>query len=632
MFLLDLFKKKDVQQQEQSIESLIEEDHGLLDILSPDSIEEHPDYIRLGGNYVRTLAVAHFMNDVSANFLEKLHMLNANVSITHHIEPTSADDMIKALNKSVVEYRSRLMEPRIRPADQVKIENDLKDAELLLTNLTSGSSEMFIEHMLIHIQASSVDELNYITHLVKTLTSKHLKILTPHFRMMDAFHSVLPVRQHKIPELTYRNFDAEALSSLFPFDESEIFAEKGIIKGKNLKTNSIVVVDHDTLLNRNEVVIATSGGGKSTYLFADMMRRWIQDTVIRVIDPKGEFGEKFVKLGGEWIKISPMNDNIINPFEIMNSTIAVDEEGEQVESSLLHQKIGRLKILFTLMYKDLKNQQVEMAMLEKVCVQLYAQKGITWDTDFSKLSSKDYPTMEELYQFIQLLMSKDEQYQKLNGFYQVLYPYVKGSYAKAFNGHTNVDLSKDLICFDLFDLRDDNELQQVAMYNILTFLWDDATLDKTVTNQIYVDEAHILSDPKNPLAMQFLSSMYKLIRSFRGGVTSATQQVGDFLSAVEGSKNYGEAVILNSITKLYLPMLQEEMNSIMSKTSESFSEEEQRLLVVRDADKHKNAGKGIYVVGSNKVNLQVELTPAELKLWDEAWYRKKYGSQLEGEL
>jgi len=213
----------------------------------------------------------------------------------------------------------------------------------------------------------------------------------------------------------------------------------------------------------------------------------------------------------------------------------------------------------------------------------------------------------------------------------VLYPYVKGSYSKAFNGCTNVDLSKDLICFDLFDLRDDETLQQVAMYNILTFLWDDATLDKTVTNQIYVDEAHILSDPKNPLAMQFLSSMYKLIRSFRGGVTSATQQVGDFLSAVEGSKNYGEAVILNSITKLYLPMLQEEMNAIMSKTSESFSEEEQRLLVVRDADKHKNAGKGIYVVGSKKANIQVELTPEELKLWDPEWYERKYGGRREND-
>lgn len=619
--------KKQSESQDNSIESLIEEDQGLLDLLSPDSIEEHPSYVRLGGNYVRTLAVAHFANEVTANFLSKLHMMNANVSIIHHIEPTSADDMIKALNKAVVEYRSRLMEPRLRPADQVKIENDLKDAELLLTNLSSGNSEMFIEHMLIHIQASSLEELDYVTHLVKTQTSKHLKLLTPHFRMIDAFQSVLPLRVHKIPELTYRNFDAEALSSLFPFDESEIFAEKGIIKGKNLKTNSLVVVDHDALLNRNEVVIATSGGGKSTYLFADMMRRWIQDTVIRVIDPKGEFGEKFVKLGGEWIKISPMNDNIINPFEIMNSTIATDEEGNPVEASLLHQKIGRLKTLFTLMYKDLKDQQVELAMLEKICIKLYEQKGITWDTDFSKLSPEDYPTMGDLYQFIQLLMSKDEQFRKLNGFYQVLYPYVKGSYSKAFNGPTNVDLSKDLICFDLFDLRDNEELQQVAMFNILTFLWDDATLDKSVTNQIYIDEAHILSDPKNPLAMQFLSSMYKLIRSFRGGVTSATQQVGDFLSAVEGSKNYGEAVILNSITKLYLPMLQEEMNAIMSKTSESFSEEEQRLLVVRDADKHKNAGKGIYVVGSKKANIQIELTPEELKLWDPEWYERKYGSR-----
>lgn len=168
------------------------------------------------------------------------------------------------------------------------------------------------------------------------------------------------------------------------------------------------------------------------------------------------------------------------------------------------------------------------------------------------------------------------------------------------------------------------------MYNILTYLWDDATQDKTTLHQIFIDEAHILADPKNPLAMEALASMYKLIRSFKGGVTSATQQVGDFLSAVEGSKNYGEAVILNSISKMYLPMMQEEMNSIMEKTSEAFSEEEQRLLVVRDAEKHKNAGKGIYVVGSKKVNIQVELTPAELQLWDLEWYRKKYSKSIPG--
>lgn len=619
------FFKKKKKQEVVAIESLVDQDYAFLDILSPDSIEERENYVRLGGNYVRTLAVAHFSNTVHAGFLEKLHNMSANVSVIHHIEPSNSEDMVKALNRSVIEYRSRLVEPRLRPVDQIRIESDLQDAELLLTNLETGNSEMFIEHMLIHIQAKSLEELENTTQLIKTLTSKYMKTLIPHYRMMEAFHSVLPLRDHKIKELTFRNFDAEALSSLFPFDECEIFSNRGIIKGKNLKTNSVVIVDHDALLNRNEVVIATSGGGKSTYMFGDMMRRWIQGAIVRVIDPKGEFGEKFVKLGGEWIKISPMNENIINPFEIMNATIARDETGQPLEASLLHQKIGRLKTMFTLMYKNLKNQQVEMALLEKVLVELYKDKGIDWQTDFSKVPSNQYPTIGDLYLKIQHLMEQDARFQPLNGFYQVLYPYVEGSYSRAFNGHTNVDLTNDLICFDLFDLRNEGDLQQVAMYNILTFLWDDATMDKTKLNQIYVDEAHILADPKNPLAMEFLASMYKLIRSFKGGVTAATQQVGDFLSAVDGSKNYGEAVILNSVTKLYLPMMQEELNSIMSKTSENFSEEEQRLLVVQDADKHKNAGKGIYVVGSKKVNIQVELTPEELRLWDINWYHKQYG-------
>jgi type IV secretory pathway VirB4 component len=627
MILLGRFFQKTKPTEEPDIENSITDESYLLDSFSPDSIEEGANYLRLGGNYVRTLAVSHFSNQVEAGFLEKLHTMSSNVSVIHHIEPTPSHEMIKALNRAVIEYKSRLQEPRLRPVDQIKLENDLQDAEILLQNLVDGSSEMFVEHMLVHIQADSLDKLNSITHQVKTQMSRSIKLLTPYFRMLEAFQSVLPVRSHKIPEMTYRNFDSESISSLFPFDECEIVSEKGIIKGKNLKTNSIVLVDHDELLNRNEVVIATSGGGKSTYLFGDIMRRWMQGTTIRIVDPKGEFGEKARKLGGEWIKISPMNDNVINPFEIMNATIATDESGQPLEASLLHQKISRLKTMFTLMYKDLKEQQVAMALLEKVLVEVYQDKGITWDTNFKSKQSSDYPIIRDLYEKIELLMHTEEQYTPLAGFYQVLYPYVEGSYSKAFNGVTNVDLSNDLIVFDLFDLRNEGDLQQVAMYNILTFLWDDVTMDKTKIHQIFVDEAHILSDPKNPLAMEFLASMYKLIRSFSGGVTSATQQVGDFLSAVEGSRNYGEAVILNSVTKLYLPMVQEEMNSIRERTSESFSEEEQRLLVIQDADKHQNAGKGIYVVGSKKVHLQVELTPSELKLWDAAWYQRKYGGR-----
>ena len=321
-----------------------------------------------------------------------------------------------------------------------------------------------------------LEELNRITHIVKTMTNRHLKAITPTNRMFDAFESILPLNKNKLKELTYRNFDAEALSSLFPFDESEVISDRGIIKGRNLKTNSIVMVDHDQLLNRHEYVCGPSGSGKSTYLFGDIMRRWIQGVRIRVIDPKGEFGSKFKRIGGEWIKISPMNDTVINPFEIMNTVPIRDEEGNDIDSSLLHRKISNLKTMFTLMYADLKDDPVAKALLEKSLVMVYQnqRKRISWDTDFSTLSPTDYPTMSDLYKLIEKLLKDNQEFQPLSGLYQVLYQYVEGSYSKAMNGHTNVNLSNDLITFDLFDLKNEEDLQKVAMYNILTFLEDDA--------------------------------------------------------------------------------------------------------------------------------------------------------------
>jgi type IV secretory pathway VirB4 component len=622
MFILSkLFGRK---KEEVSLETYVEQGT-FLDILAPDSIEEHDTYIRLGSNYVRTLVVSHFSNDVMAGFLDKLHSIGSNVSVIHHIEPTSAEAMIRSLDKAIEEYKSQLHDMKIKASERQMIENNIKDATILLDNLTSAHSELFNEHMLIHIQALSLEELNRVTHLVKTLTNRHLKAITPTNRMFDAFESVLPIKKNKVRELTYRNFDAEALSALFPFDESEVIAERGIIKGRNLKTNSIVMVNHDELLNRHEYVCGPSGSGKSTYLFGDMMRRWIQDVKIRVIDPKGEFGSKFKQLGGEWIKISPMHDTVLNPFEIMNTKLIKNEDGNKIEASLLHRKISNLKTMFTLMYPALKDDPVAKALLEKALVKTYEQskKAISWNTDFSKLQSKDYPIIGDLYRVIGKLIKDDEEYKPLNSLYQVLYQYVEGSYSKAMNGPTNVDLSKDLIAFDLFDLKGEEDLQKVAMYNILTFLEEDAVKDKEMV-QIYVDEAHILADPRNALAMKFLSDMYKLLRSFNSGVTSATQQVGDFLSAIEGTRNYGEAIILNSVSKLYLPMSREELNTIMNKTSENFSEEEQQLLVIKDADRKRSAGKGVYIVGSQKVSLQVQLSPIELQLWDNPRFEVEY--------
>lgn len=71
------------------------------------------------------------------------------------------------------------------------------------------------------------------------------------------------------------------------------------------------------------------------------------------------------------------------------------------------------------------------------------------------------------------------------------------------------------------------------------------------STQVYVDEAHYLADPKVPVAMENLFIMMKVFRSLNCGVTSATQSIQDFFSARDEMRNYGEAVIDQSVQRLF---------------------------------------------------------------------------------
>ncbi|MEC2559492.1 hypothetical protein P9W86_23060 [Bacillus cereus] len=109
----------------------------------------------------------------------------------------------------------------------------------------------------------------------------------------------------------------------------------------------------------------------------------------------------------------------------------------------------------------------------------------------------------------------------------------------------------------------------------------------------------------------------KVLRSFNVGITPATQSIKDFMSAKDEKRNYGEAVISQSVQRLYLPMTQEEVTYLEKELSHDFSEQEKTTLVVREGDKDKQAGKGILFSGSKKIKLEVQLTPLEKQLWFE---------------
>ncbi|MED3561496.1 hypothetical protein, partial [Bacillus xiapuensis] len=440
-----MFKlKKTIVQKNQEISS---QAMTIKDMVAPAPIfQEEMNYMRLGENFVRTFLVIDFPRSPKGNFLSKLYRFKGNLTISTHLVPKPSDDYIKQTERSITELNTELHGKKVfkmKPARKLELEQKLKAAEDTLEKLMSGDNKsIFHVHMYLHLQAPSLDELERASKRLKVTSFKRgLRIAPADTIMVEAFKAILPIGNNTIPEMTYRNFDTEAASSLFPFDESELFHGSGIIKGIHLrdkKDDGIVLVDQKSLPSHNEFVVGQTGMGKTFYLVKDLLRKWMNGDRVFVIDPEGEISKICAKVGGQVIKLSPMSGSIVNIMEIKPSMVAIDEEDLNEDGTpkpILFQKIQRLKIFFKLIKK--KMEIVEMAQLEKAIIATYknktsenAPKGIDFETDFSKLKPKDFPILEDLYKVIE----DREEYPALQDFRDVLFMYVYGSNNRMFNG------------------------------------------------------------------------------------------------------------------------------------------------------------------------------------------------------
>ncbi|MGG1571654.1 VirB4 family type IV secretion system protein [Fictibacillus sp. NRS-1165] len=595
------------------------------DLIAPSIIDKRPkDHIQLGENFARTLCVIEYPTRKAGAWASKLYRYKGNVTTVTHYKPYPADKMIKHLSDSVEEYESQL-DQALKPRRRIEVKKRLDSAESMLSKLLEEDNALILHvHTYVHIVAESHEELERITKKVnKTLNKLGLKSHIPHDNILQAFEAVLPINKNTLPEYTYRNMDADAASSLFPFDESELFhqSKDAIMKGRNKKTDSIIMVDQKGLPSHNEYVVGQTGMGKSFYIKKDMLRHYMKGDKIFIIDPENEFSSIVNKIGGVVLHISASSGHIINPLEIrpradradINSEAKDDEEEEVIE--LLSQKIQRLKIWFKTIKKDLT--VLEGAILENALFKMYESFDMRVGTDFTQFKPTDYPILSDLLKVLEA-----EDHPKLADFIEILRTYVTGTNARMFNGHTNVDLKNRVVSFNLKYLEDEGDSQPAAMYNILSYLWDEITEGHDRFIKLYVDEAHKMADPDNPRAMKFLYQIYKRIRKYFGGCTVATQAIADFLSAIEGARNYGKAIIGSSLSKMILGLEDGDIDDLKRFKVIKLSAEEERIL------RKMEQGEGIYVVGRIRVHIEVDHSPLEMKLIDPKKYKKIYEKDL----
>ena len=547
----------------------------LTDIIAPSSIEVDFRSIRIGERFAKTFFVVGYPRYVSANWLEPLIEFDHQLDIAMFVYPTSSPDILSDLRRKIAEMEATIASQ----ADQGEVVDPtvtagLEDALGLQEELAKGVERFFLFSLYITISSETMADLEQAGKRLSTTLASLLLLAKPAtLQMEDGFKTTLPIGSDRL--FLARNMDTTSLASTFPFTSAMLTQDKGVLYGVNQQNGSLIVFDRFSLENANEVVFGKSGSGKSFCIKLEVLRQFMFGTEIIIVDPEGEYESLANALGGEHLAFTPSSPIKINPFDLTG----VYEEGENE----LGLKILSLHGLLKSVMRQLDSGHD--AILDRAMVLTYQQKGITADPSTQK---NEPPIMEDLYK---TLLGMEEQNGKELAL--LLEKFIKGSLAGIFNQQSNLDLKNPLTVFSLRTLED--ELRPIAMHVILDFVW--TRVRKTLKKRLLIlDEAWYMMKYED--SASFVYSIAKRARKYYLGLTTATQDVEDFLST-----QYGKAVLSNSSLQILLKQGTSEVD-IVSKTF-YLSEGEKQLLL------SANIGEGLFFAGQNHVAIKVVGAPFE---------------------
>ena len=597
----------------------------------PFSWEMYPTYVQSGENFIRVLAVVDYPEKAYGNWLSELRRKKNNIHIVQYIESSNSAEMQQYYKKTIENKETELLKT-YDPLKKKTLQKQIDSANFQLDKYLDNATTFVYQYTYVFLRANTLKELDNLTATVKnTLVKLQLKTITPVKATFQAFWSAMPIGENLLGEYTYKESNTVAASSMIPFDDGEILNlnARSDIEGINKDTGSLIAIDklnRNMTLNQNEVVIGTSGVGKTTYLIQKILRYVTQGYRVYIIDPEDEYTDIVNFLGGSVLHLSSNSSHKINPLQIFTEELLNDEQ-ETITTitdmeRLVKDKIQRFKGFLEVIKSDIT--QVEKAIMDEVVKQAYINRGIMKYGRVSEIRPEQWPVLSDVLREMENLKKNySEKFTKVENLYFILESYTTGSNT-LFNGYTNVNVKGKLLAFNLKPLQTEKEVQAAAYLNTFEFLWDEITKDRTEVKKLFVDEFHFLT--LHPQSANFFYQAYKRFRKYKAGAIAGTQQIQDVSQGelVDG-KNVGEAIVGNSYTKVFFGLDNKGVEDVVEKLQLNFSKKEKKLL------SKKKQGEAIIMYGSQRAFMKVELTEEELRLIDPEKYKEIYHRETDAQ-
>jgi type IV secretory pathway VirB4 component len=162
-----------------------------------------------------------------------------------------------------------------------------------------------------------------------------------------------------------------------------------------------------------------------------------------------------------------------------------------------------------------------------------------------------------------------------------------------FNQQSNFDIKNPFTVFNIKALED--ELRPIAMHIVLDFVW--TKVRKSLKKRVLIlDEAWYMMRYED--SASFVYSIAKRARKYYLGLTTATQDVQDFLST-----DYGKAVLSNSSIQILLKQSPSEIDLV---TELFYLTQGEKQLLLSSA-----VGEGLFFAGQSHVALRSIAAPYE---------------------
>ena len=465
-----------------------------------------PTSFMMSGKYYTTITIVSYPRSIYAGFLSNIGQLPGVRLAIKHI-PVPFDILRKMLNKEIADLKVRYQEEKDVTA-QERIRQDYESLEQFVSMLAATQSRIFDFQLHLLICGDDKEDLERKKMQVRNyLDSMGMKGVSLMFEQEKVLKSIVPIfPAQDIEDRIGIPIPSVTIAGMYPFVFDSIKDPgAGTLLGVDSSGGVILFNQFFYQTNReanrtnaNMIILGTTGSGKSTAAKL-MLRTNLRNGLKCVcIDPEGELEGLCKSVGGDFIDLGKGRDyGMINPLEIV-----LDIDQEEIANGLgytvLARTISQAKAFMKYYSPTIEDDVLET--FSDVLQDTYRRFHIDYNTDFSKLTSADYPTFDHVYATVKgrLVSMTDASRERdvLERLELKLRP-LCNELRFNFNGTTTVNLDNDFVVFNIKDLMNgDANIKNALFFNILKYAWG-LCLDKTVNTCLMVDEAHILLSNNN---------------------------------------------------------------------------------------------------------------------------------------